>query len=396
MKLSKKAMGIAPSPTLVVDAAAKAMKAQGIDVIGFGAGEPDFDTPQYIQEAGIEAIKKGFTRYTAASGTPELKKAIAQRIQKDYDLSYDPSEIMVSCGAKHSLYNAFLTLVDDGDEVIVPAPYWVSYPDQIKMAGGVPVFVDTTKTGFKMTAEAFSKAITTKTKAIIINSPSNPTGAVYTEEELRAIANIAVEKGIFIISDDIYQKLLYNDKEFISIVQLGEDVKNISILINGVSKAYAMTGWRIGYAAANKEIIKAMSNIQSHATSNPNSIAMKATITALTEHDEVVDDMVKVFRKKGEYMYERFAAMPGIEVIKPEGAFYVFPKVSSYYGKKLGDIEIKDSLTFADAMLSEAHVALVAGIAFGADEYIRLSYATSMEDIKEGLDRFESTLAQIK
>lgn len=396
MNLSKRSLNIAPSPTLAVDAKAKEMKAQGIDVIGFGVGEPDFNTPEHISKAGIDAIEKGYTRYTPASGTPELKKAICSKIKKDYNIEYEPSQIIVSCGAKHSLFNAFMALCDDEDEVIIPAPYWVSYPDQVKMAGGVPVIIDTTNTDFKLTAEAFKKSITQKTKALILNSPSNPTGAVYTRKELEQIAEVALENDVFIISDDIYEKLLYTDNEFVSIVQVSEEVRKNTLLINGVSKAYAMPGWRIGYAAGDKKIITAMSNIQSHSTSNPCSVSMKAAVAALEGTDEVVNQMVEEFKKRGEYMYERFKQMPQIEVQKPAGAFYVFPKISAYFGKSFGDIVINDALDFAELMLSEGHIAIVAGNGFGAKEFVRLSYALSMENIKEGLDRFERVLSQIK
>ena len=394
--LSTRALNVAPSPTLAVDAKAKAMKAQGIDVIGFGAGEPDFDTPEHIRRAGIEAIENGHTRYTPASGTLELKKAVCSRIMKDYGIEYDPSQIIVSCGAKHSLFNAFMALCNDGDEVIIPAPYWVSYPDQVKMAGGVPVVVNTMDTGFKLTTDSLKGAITPRTKVLVLNSPSNPTGAVYTRGELEAIAEVITDNDLFVISDDIYEKLLYTDREFVSIVQVSDEIRKRTLLVNGVSKSYAMTGWRIGYAAGDKALISAMNNIQSHSTSNPCSISMKAAVAALEGPDAPVMEMIKEFRKRGEYMYERFAAMPGIEAQRPAGAFYVFPKVSSYFGKSIAGVKIENSSAFSELMLSEGHIAIVAGDGFGADEYVRLSYAMSMENIKEGLDRFEKVLSQIK
>jgi aspartate aminotransferase len=387
---------ITPSPTLAVEAKARAMRDQGVDIVGFGAGEPDFDTPEHIRNAGIDAINQGHTRYTAASGTPELKRAVAAKFLRDNGLHYELSEIIISCGAKHCLYNAFLALCQEGDEVVVPAPYWVSYPDQISMAGARPVTVDTSRTGFKLTPEALSAAISPRTVAMVLNSPSNPTGAVYTRAELEKIAEIAIDRDIFIISDDIYERLLYSDREFVCIASLGEEVKKRTLVVNGVSKTYAMTGWRIGYAAGDRELIRAMADIQSHSTSNPCSISMRASLAALNGPDEPVREMVEQFRARGKYMHERLVALPGVECAAPAGAFYCFPRVSQYYGKSLGGSVITNSLEFADAMLSEAHVALVAGAAFGADEFVRLSYATSMGKIEEGMNRIEGALARMK
>lgn len=397
MFLSSRARAIKPSPTLAIDAKAKALKAQGVDVIGFGVGEPDFDTPRNIKDAAIRAIENGFTKYCPVGGTDDLKDAIIEKLKKDNGLSYERDEIIVSCGAKHSLYNIAMTVLEKGDEVIIPAPYWVSYPDIVALADATPVIVNTTeRNGFKMTAEEFKKAVTPNTKAVVINSPSNPTGSSYGRKELEAIAEIAVEKKILIISDDIYEKLVYDGFEFISIASLGKEVKDITIVVNGVSKAYAMTGWRIGYAAGPKGIVTAMANIQSQSTSNPTSIAMKASAEALIGPQDAVSAMVKEFDKRRVCMVERLNSIKGITCLRPNGAFYAFPNITSLLGRNFNGKILENSSDVASFLLDEVKVALVPGSAFGAEGYMRLSYAASMDKIKEGLDRIEKAVGLLK
>ncbi|MDO8446067.1 MAG: pyridoxal phosphate-dependent aminotransferase [Deltaproteobacteria bacterium] len=397
MFLSQRAKAIKPSPTLAIDAKAKALKAQGVDVIGFGVGEPDFDTPRNIKEAGIKAIENGFTKYCPVGGTDDLKDAIIEKLKKDNGLPYERGEIIVSCGAKHSLYNIAMTVLEKGDEVIIPAPYWVSYPDIVALADATPVIVNTSENnGFKMTADEFRRAITPKTKAVVINSPSNPTGSSYSRKELEGIAEIAVEKKILIISDDIYEKLVYDGFEFTSIASLGKEVKDLTIVVNGVSKAYAMTGWRIGYAAGSKEIITAMTNIQSQSTSNPTSISMKASTEALTGSQDAVTLMVREFDKRRVYMVERLRQVKGITCLRPNGAFYAFPNIAGLLGKSFNGKILNSSSDVATYLLDEVKVALVPGGAFGAEGYLRLSYATSMENIKKGIDRIEKAVGMLK
>ena len=391
IKVSKRVANIAPSMTLAIDAKLKQMIADGVEVYGFGAGEPDFNTPKYISEAAIEAINKGFTRYTAAQGTMDLRKAICAKFERENNLNYSPNQIIASSGAKHSLSNAFAALLNPGDEVIVPVPYWVSYTEIIKINDGVPVLVKTKKeNNFKMTKEELLSAITSRTKVILMNSPSNPTGAVYSERELRDIAEVAVEKNLYVVSDEIYERLVYDGKKHVSIASLGDEIKEQTIVVNGMSKAYAMTGWRLGYAAGNEKIIKAMSSVQSHAVSHPSSITQYASVVALNGPQDDVEKMVAEFEKRRNYMYERMNSMEGINCIKPEGAFYVYADISNYLGKELCGTKLNSSLDFAQIMLEKGHVAVIPGAAFGTDNYIRLSYATSMETIKNGLDKFES------
>ncbi len=392
MNLSIKNMAISPSPTLAIDSKFKEMKANGVDVVGFGAGEPDFDTPENIKNAAIEAIKEGFTRYTPASGTLELKKAVAEKFKNDNGLAYEPSQIVVSNGAKHSLVNAFSAILNPGDEVIIPAPFWVSYPEMVKMADGTPKFIYTTEEdNFKFSISQLKEAITDKTKALILNSPSNPTGMVYTKEELKAIADVCVENNIYVISDEIYEKLIY-EGEHVSIASFNEKIYDLTITINGMSKSYAMTGWRIGFAAANPQIAKIMANIQSHAASNPNSIAQKAALAGLTGPQDNIDAMVKVFKERRDYMVERINNIDGVSCIKPNGAFYVMMNIKALYGKELYGQVIDSADKFAELFLEHAKVAVVPGTGFGADGYVRWSYATSKENIKEGLDRLEKFL----
>jgi aspartate aminotransferase len=393
VNISKRVQSIKPSPTLAIDAKAKALKAQGLDIINFGVGEPDFDTPQSIKNAAINAINSGFTKYCPVPGTLEIKNAIIEKLKRDNSLAYTPEQIIVSSGAKHSLYNLFQSIIDDGDEVIVPAPYWVSYPDMIALAGGKSVIVQTTdKTNFKATPENIEKALTPKTKAIVINSPSNPTGVTYSQEELKAIADVCVKHKILIISDDIYEKLVYDNFKFTSIAQVSPQAKELTITINGVSKAYAMTGWRIGYAAGPKDIISAMSKIQSQSTSNACSISIKAAVEALNSSQECVEDMRKEFEKRRDYIVTRLNSIHGIICRKPEGAFYVFPNIKELLGKTFNSKTINTDLEFADYLLNYAKIAVVPGMAFGAEGYIRLSYATSIENIKSGMDRLETAL----
>ena len=390
--LSNKAKGISPSPTLAIDAKFKEMKANGEDVVGFGCGEPDFDTPQHIKDAAIAAINAGMTKYTPAAGTLDLRKAVAKKFKDENGLDYAPTDIVISNGAKHSLVNAFMAILNPGDEVIVPAPFWVSYPEMIKIADGVPVILNTKEENdFKASVEDFEKALSQKTKAIVLNSPSNPTGMVYTEEELRKIADFAVRHNVYVISDEIYEHLIYEGKH-VSIASFNEKIKALTIVINGVSKTYAMTGWRIGYAAAAPEIAKIMSNIQSHASSNPNSIAQAATIAALQGGMDEVEMMKKHFVKRRDYMIETINSIDGVSCKKPQGAFYIMMSIKGLIGKEFYGKIINNSNDFANLFLEKAKVAVVPGNGFGADEYVRWSYATSMENIKEGLERLKKLL----
>lgn len=388
MELSIKAKQISPSLTLDITAKAKKMRAEGIDVIGFGAGEPDFNTPKNIGDAAMKAIQEGKTKYTPASGIIELKKAIIDKLKNDNNITYIPSQIIVSTGAKQSLSNVFQAILNPGDEVLIGVPYWVSYPELVKLADGKPVYVQTEEINkFKLTIESLNKALTSKSKVIILNSPNNPTGTVYSKEELILIADFAKTNNLLIISDEIYEKLLYGENGHISIASISEDAYNRTIVINGVSKAYAMTGWRIGYAAGNTEIISLMSNIQSHTTSNPNSIAQFASVEALNGIQDDVLKMVEQFRIRRDYMVERINTINNLSCIKPEGAFYVMVNLSDVLNKTIDGKLIKDSLDFSEFLLKKEKVAVIPGIAFGTDNFIRLSYATSMENIKNGLDR---------
>jgi len=394
MKLAERVLAINPSPTLAIDAKAKAMKKQGFPVIGFGVGEPDFDTPENIKQAAIKAVEDGFTKYTAVAGIDELKEAICAKMRKDNNLVYQPNQVIVSAGAKHSLYNTFQVLCEEGDEVILPAPYWVSYWEQIKLAGGKPVIVQTKEeNGFKLTAEQLRESLTEKTKILLLNSPSNPTGAVYSREELLALGEVILEKKLIVISDEIYEKLVYTG-EHISIASLSEELKEQTIIINGLSKGYSMTGWRVGYAVGPKAVIAAMTRLQSHATSNAASICQKAAVEALLGPQDSVASMKKEFRKRRDYMVERLNKIPDICCYKPQGAFYVFPNISALLGKTIRGKKMNNSADLADLLLEESKVALVPGVAFGVEENVRLSYATSMEQIKEGLDRIENILQE--
>ncbi len=394
--LSNRAKSLKPSPTLAINAKAKSMQAQGIHVISFGAGEPDFDTPQNIKKAAKKAIDDGFTKYTPVGGIDELKDAVIKKFQRDSGLTYRRSEVLVSCGGKHSFYNLAQAIFDQGDEVIVPAPFWVSYPPMVALANAKPVIVQTTeKNDFKITSEELKRAITPKTKALIINSPSNPTGSAYSRKELERIAEIVLSKNFFVISDEIYEKIVYDGFEFTSIASLGEEMKKKTIIVHGVAKTYAMTGWRIGYTAGSEEIISAMNNIQSQSTSNPTSISQKASVEALIGPQDEVGKMVAAFGQRRNYIVDRLNKTQGVSCYKPVGAFYVFPNFSPYYGKSYQGKKIENSTHLADYFLDVAKVAVVPGVEFGADPFERLSYATSMEDIEEGLNRIEEALNKL-
>jgi aspartate aminotransferase len=394
--LAERVKKIKPSPTLAMDAKAKALKAQGLDIVNFGVGEPDFDTPEHVKEAAIKAIKDGFTKYTPVGGIDELKDAIIEKFKKDNDLEYTKEEIIVSCGAKHSLYNIAQALYGPGDEVIIPSPYWVSYPDQVLLNDANPVFVKTyEEDSFMLRPDVLESKITKKTKAIILNSPSNPTGLTYDKKTLEAIAEIALKHNVWIISDEIYEKLVYDGTEFISIASLDKEIKDRTIVVNGLSKSHAMTGWRIGYAAGPKDIIKAMTNIQSQSTSNPTSIAQKAAVAALTGPQDFISVMHAEFDKRRKFLVEGLNSIEGVRCLNPTGAFYAFPNVSRLYGKKAGQRQINSSLDMAMYLLEDANVALVHGEAFGDDNYIRISYATSMENIKKGLERIREALSRL-
>lgn len=395
MFISEKISQISPSATLAIDSKFKAMKAEGIDVVGFGAGEPDFDTPQHIKDAAIKAINDGITKYTPAAGTMDLRRAVCKKFKDENGLDYEPDQIVVSNGAKHALVNVFMAILNPGDEVLIPTPFWLSYPEMVKIADGVPVFLETKEEDeFKFTAEEFENAITEKTRAIILNSPSNPTGMVYTEDELRAIAEVAVKNNIFVISDEIYEHLIYEGKH-VSIASLGEEIKDLTIIINGVSKTYAMTGWRIGFSASNKTIAKGIASLQSHATSNPNSIAQVATIAALSGPKDEIEEMKNAFERRRNYMVERINSINGVSCRMPHGAFYVLMNISQLKGKTLSGKVINSASDFAEVLLEEARVAIVPCEGFGAGDYVRWSYATSTANITEGLNRLEKFLSQL-
>lgn len=390
--LSEKGLQISPSVTLEITAKAKAMKDEGINVISFGAGEPDFNTPENIRKEGIRAIEEGLTRYTPASGILELKEAVCKKFKDDNKLDYSPSNIVISSGAKHSITNALMAILNPLDEVVIGVPYWVSYPEMVKISGGVPVFIHTKEENdFKFTVNDLDEVLTEKTKAIILNSPNNPTGSIYSKEELKQIADWAVKNNIFIISDEIYEKLVY-DGEHISIATINPEVKDLTIVINGMSKAYAMTGWRMGYAAANGEIAKIMGNMQSHMTSNPCSISQYASVVGLIEDQTSVEEMRVQFERRRDYMAETINNIKGLSCRKPKGAFYIMVNITQLKGKSIKGVTINDSLDFAKLLLDKVQVAVIPGIGFGDDDYIRLSYATSMENIEEGLGRIKELL----
>jgi len=396
MKISERVASLEESVTLSITAKAKAMKAAGMDVIGFGAGEPDFPTPENIRRAAVRAIDEGCTRYTPVGGIPELKKAVMEKFGVDNGLDYTADEVLVSCGAKHTLYNIFQCILDPGDEVIIPAPYWVTYPAVVSLGGGRPVFVKTSAgRGFKLNPADLAAAVTERTRAIIINSPSNPAGTLYSEDELAAIADVALSKNLLIISDEIYEKITYGEEPAPSIASLSDEVKARTIVVNGVSKAYAMTGWRIGYGAGPAPIIKAMTKLQSQSTSNPASISQWAAVEALTGPQDAVGKMVAQFGKRRDVIVKGLDAIPGVRCVVPEGAFYVFADFSGHYGSRHRAGEIKGSLDMAAYLLEGVGVALVPGVAFGEDNFLRLSFAVSMENIEEGVGRIGLALKEL-
>jgi aspartate aminotransferase len=397
MRLAERTRAIKPSPTLSMNSKAKALKAAGEDITNFGVGEPDFDTPDNIKEAAIKAIKGGFTKYTPVDGIDDLKNAIIDKFEDDNNLHYEKEEILVSCGAKHSLYNIAEALFGPGDEVVIPAPYWVTYPDQVLLNDAVPVIVETDeKNSFMIESHLLKEKLTGKTKALILNSPSNPTGLAYDRDTLEKVAELAIEHDFYIISDEIYEKLVYEGFKHISIASLGEEIKKRTVVVNGLSKSHSMTGWRIGFTAGPKDITSAMTNIQSQSTSNPTSIAQKAAVEALTGPQDFIQKMLSEFDKRRKYMVDRLNAIEGVSCRTPVGAFYAFPNVSSYFGKKFNDNLVNNSLDLSTYFLEQAKVAMVPGSAFGDDKYIRLSYATSMDNIKKGIDRIEEALGKLE
>ena len=380
-KISKRAAGVTPSLTLAIDAKAKQMKAEGLDVVGFGAGEPDFSTPQHIQDAAVDAMRKGMTKYTPSSGLLVLRQAVADKFKRDLGLTFEPNQIVISCGGKHSCFNTIMALCQEGDEVIIPSPYWVSYPEMVKMAGATPVFVQGTEaTEFKITAEQLRNAITPRTKLLILNSPCNPTGSVYTREELKALADVCGEKDLYIMSDEIYEKLCYDGAQHVSIATVSPQAAERTVIVSGLSKAYSMTGWRIGITAAPLVIAKAVGAMQSHSTSNPVSFAQMGAVAALNGSQDHLPVWLQEYSRRRTYIYERLNQMPGVSCVNAKGAFYLFPNISAT-GMK--------SVEFAARLLEEEKVAVVPGIAFGSDGNIRLSYATSMQLIEKGMDRME-------
>ncbi len=397
LTLSKKAQAVKPSSTLAITAKANELKAKGLDVVGFGAGEPDFNTPENICDAAIHAIHAGFTKYTPAAGTVELKQAICKKFETFNKLHYEPNQIVVSNGGKHSLTNIFSAILNPGDEVIIPAPFWLSYPEIVRLADGVPVIVRCGKEqGYKMTAEQLAAACTENTKAVVLNTPNNPTGMIYTREELEAIAKVIVEKDIYCVADEMYENLIYEGYEAVSIASLNEEIYKRTITCSGVAKSYAMTGWRIGYTGSSAEIAKLMGSVQSHQTSNPNSIAQKATVEALMGPQDTVKEMNKEFDKRRVYMYERVSKMDLVDALKPLGAFYVFVDVSkllekSYKGEKIADVS-----KLAKILIEDYMTAVIPCADFGFDDHIRLSYAISMEQIKKGLDRIEQFIKDVE
>lgn len=399
-KLSERAINTAPSPTLGITAKAAALKAQGVDIVGFAAGEPDFDTPSNIKEAAAKALAGGDTKYTPSVGTVALRDAIIEKLKRDNGLTYSRSEIIVSCGAKHSIYTLLQATIDPGDEVIIPSPYWVSYPEQVKLAGGTPVIVETTdQTGFLASAAAIESKFTSRTKMVILNSPSNPTGAVYSPQALRDISDVCVGRGVYVMSDEIYEKILYRGSQFVSPASFSDDAKRLTITINGFSKAYSMTGWRLGYAAADAEIVAAMGRIQDQSTSNTTSFAQAGAVEALKGPQDAVETMRKAFEERRDRIVSLLNDIPGVKCPSPGGAFYVFPNVSALYGKRWsaegGERVIDGSDSFAEYLLTSKYVAVVPGSGFGADSHVRLSYATSMANIEKGLGRIAEAVTAL-
>ncbi len=394
--LSTLAEAVHASSTMAIDSMYKNMKAQGIDVVGFGAGEPDFPTPDNIKAACIRALSENKTKYTAASGIIELKQAVCHRMKEDCGVDYTPSQVVIASGAKHIVYLTVRALVNPGDEVVIPAPYWVSYSEIVRMCGGIPVIAQTREEDeFKLTPQELDEAITDNTKCVLFNSPSNPTGMMYTREELRALADVCIARDVYIIADEIYYKLVYDGREFVSVAALGEDVKERTILINGVSKSYAMTGWRIGYSLAPEYITKVMSNYVSHSTAAPSTLSQWAAVEALTGPQDTVETMRQAFEERRNYMVDRVNSMELVSCLKPEGAFYIMMNIRKVFGKKCGDVVIDSCDTFASQLLEKGLVAVVPGSGFDAPDYVRWSYATSLDNIKEGMDRLEKFLSTL-
>lgn len=397
MKLSQRVRQVKPSATLAINAKAKALRSQGVRVISFGVGEPDFDTPHHIGQMAFQAVLRGQTRYTPVQGIAELKAAVVRTIEADYGLQYEPDEVLVSCGGKHCLYNLFQAVLDPGDEVIIPSPYWVSYPDMVRLAEAEPVFVACAESrGFKLTPQDLQQAITARTRMLILNSPSNPTGTHYRPEELRALADVLLAQDqVIIVSDDIYYRILFDDVPWVNIAMVEPRLKARTFVVNGVSKTYAMTGWRIGYLLGDREVIRAAGKIQSQSTSNPSSVAQWAAVAALAGDQTACRHMVRVFAQRRDYVMDRLRRIPGITCPVPHGAFYVFPNVSAYYGRSVDGRLIQGSADMADYLMEEVHLAVVPGDAFGEDRCIRLSFALSMEELREGFDRLERALQKL-
>ncbi len=397
MSVSRRARNLVPSATLAIAATARRLRAQGVDVLGFGHGEPDFDTPEHIKEAAIQAIREGFTKYTASGGIDELKDAVATKLKRDNGLSYTREQILISCGGKHSLFNVFQALLEPGDEVIIPAPYWVSFPEQVKLCDGKPVFVPThEREGFRLHRALVEPHLSPRTKILVLNSPCNPTGAALSPAELQGLADLATERGFWLLSDETYEALVYDGHQHVSIASLGERVYAQTILVSSLSKAYAMTGWRVGYTAAPKEIIRAMDGLQSQETSNPTSIAQRAAVAALTGPQETVGQMRAEFDRRRRYIVERLNGMPGVKCLRPQGAFYVFPNVSGLYGKQHAGTILRNSTEFTAYLLEAARIAVVPGVEFGSDDHVRISYATSLENIQKGMDRMAEAVGQLR
>ncbi|MFH1090467.1 MAG: pyridoxal phosphate-dependent aminotransferase [Pseudomonadota bacterium] len=396
MDLTERIKKVGPSPTLALDAKTKALQASGVDVVNFAAGEPDFNTPEHIKEAAIRAVKENFTRYTAAGGIQELKEAVCAKFRRDNGLDYTPEEVVISCGGKHTLYNLAQVLFSQGDQVVVPAPYWVSYPPIITLAGAEPVILPATQeSGFKISPQDLDGAITPRTKAVIINSPSNPTGAVYTRKDLEGLAEVVLRHNLLVISDDIYEKIIFDGLEFCNLANLGPELKRRTIIAHGVAKTYAMTGWRIGFLAAPKEVASAVTKLQSQSTSNPCSIAQKAALAALTGPEDSIREMVAAFDERRRYLVAELNRMAGITCFKPGGAFYVFPDFSSYYGKQHAQSRLRGSDDLAAYLLEEGRTAVVPGSGFGEEACLRFSYAASMENIQRGLSRIAEALNKL-
>lgn len=396
MNLARRALAIKTSPTLALDVRTKELQRQGVDIISFAVGEPDFDTPDHIKEAAITAIRQGFTKYTPSNGIPELREAIVGKFRRDNGLEYQPGEVMVSIGAKHCIFNAIMVLCDEGDEVLIPSPYWVSYPEMVRVAGGSPVSVATSDGAhFKLTARQLEESITPRTRVLILNSPSNPTGAVYHRRELEELAEVILRHQLWVISDEVYEQLVYDDSQHLSIASLGPEIKARTVVVNGVSKAFAMTGWRIGYLAAPAPLLKAMGDLQSHATSNANAMAQWASVAALNGPRGPILHMVAEFDRRRRYMAGRVSALPGFSCQLPAGAFYVFPNVTGVLGRKYRGKLIPDDEVLAELILTQAHVTVVPGSGFGYPSHLRLSYATSMDKIEAGLDRIQRFLGQL-